>query len=45
MKINVVVIGSGKMAEAYVDVIQSFKNFNILGSYSRNQKNLRSILK
>lgn len=45
MKINVVVIGSGKMAEAYVDVIQSFKNFNILGAYSRNQKNLRSFCK
>ena len=45
MKINVVVIGSGKMAEAYVDVIQSFKNFNILGVYSRNKKNLEVFCK
>ena len=45
MKINVVVIGSGKMAEAYVDTIQSFKNFNILGIYSRNQKNLEVFCK
>ena len=45
MKINVVVIGSGKMADAYIDVIKDFKNINILGVYSRNKKNLEIFCK
>ncbi len=41
MQINVLVIGSGKMAQAYLTVLKSFQNFNILGAYSRNQEKLR----
>lgn len=45
MRINVLIIGSGKMAEAYLKVLKSFQNFNILGAYSRNQKNLKEFCK
>lgn len=45
MKINVLMIGSGKMAEAYIKVIKSFNNFNILGVFSRNKKNLENFCK
>ena len=45
MKINVLVIGSGKMADAYLKVLKSFQNFNILGAYSRNQEKLKLFCK
>ena len=41
MKTNVLIIGSGKMAEAYLQVIKKFREFNIIGIYSRNQKKLK----
>ena len=41
MTINVLIIGSGKMAQSYIETIRQFNNFNILGIYSRNQKNLK----
>ena len=40
MNINTLIIGSGNIAVEYLKVIKSFKNFNILGIYSRNKKNL-----
>lgn len=42
MKINVIIIGSGKMASAYSEVLQKNKKFNLLGAYSRNKEILKS---
>jgi len=41
MKFNVAIIGSGKMASSYIEVLKKNRKFNILGAYSRNKKNLK----
>ena len=44
-KLNVAIIGTGNMAQQHVNVINSFKDFNVICVLGRNKKKLKNFAK